>query len=209
MAARRRIGQSNSATRAAIVDAAAKVLMEEGATALTSRRISQKAGIKSQLIHYYFRTMEDLIVTLMQRSGDEVFRSLVRVTTLDNPMQGLWKLALESRSSAMISGFLALAAQHERVRAEAVRYAEHGRAMQTEAITRHLQQLGLEAPIPPVAIAFLICAAARQMVEERASGTSLGHRETELAIEGLLRQFAAPASKAAKRVTKTTRPRKR
>jgi len=208
MVARRRIGQRNSTTRAAIVDAAAKVLLEEGATALTSRRISEKAGIKSQLIHYYFRTMEDLIVTLMQRAGDEILGSLVRVTASDNPVQGLWKLALESRSSAMIGGLLVLATHHERVRAEAIRYAEQGRGMQAEAISRHLQLLGLDPPIPPIAIAFLISAAARQMVVKRASGTSLGHSETESAIEGWLRQFTATTTKSAKRVAKVTRLRK-
>jgi TetR/AcrR family transcriptional regulator len=204
MAARRRLGQRNSKTRAAILEAAEKILLDEGATALTSRRIAEKAGVKSQLIHYYFRTMEDLIVTLMQRAGDEVLTTVAGVTASDNPLQGLWKVALESTSSAMVGALLVLAADYERVRAEAIRYAEQGRVMQTEAIARHLKLRGLAPPIPPVAIAFLISAAARQAVQERAAGLSLGHSETVTAIESWLLQFTVkPLS--AKRVSKRAR----
>jgi TetR/AcrR family transcriptional regulator len=199
MASRRRLGQKSSTTRAAILDAAAKVLLADGATALTSRRISQRAGIKSQLVHYYFRTMEDLIVTLMQREGDEVLRGLARATASGEPLQRLWEHALESRSSALVGGLLALARQHERVRAEALRYAEHGRAMQAEAITLYLERIGLEPPIPPIAMAFLMSAAARQIVEERARGTSLGHRETASAVEDWLRQITAKTGQSARK----------
>jgi len=206
MASRRRLGQKSSTTRAAILDAAAKVLLTEGATALTSRRISQRAGIKSQLVHYYFRTMEDLIVTLLQREGDEVLRGLARVTASGEPLQRLWEHALESRSSALVGGLLALARQHERVRAEALRYAEHGRAMQAEAIALHLQRLGLEPPIPPIAMAFLMSAAARQIVEERVRGTSLGHSETASAVENWLRHITSKTRRPAPK-SKSSRPR--
>jgi AcrR family transcriptional regulator len=214
MASRRRLGRGNSTTRAAILEAAAKLLLAEGASALTSRRISQQAGIKSQLVHYYFRTMEDLIVTLMQGAGDEVLRSLARVAASHQPLQGVWEHALESRSSELVTGLLALARDHERVRAEAIRYAEQGRGMQAEAIARHLEVLGIEPPIPPIAIAFLLSAAARQMVEERARGTSLGHREAASAIENWLGQIAAKTnphskkSKSSKRVSNPARAKK-
>jgi TetR/AcrR family transcriptional regulator len=214
MGSRRRLGQKNSATRAAIVDAAAKVMLAEGATALTSRRISQKAGIKSQLVHYYFRTMEELMITLMQREGDEVLKSLARAAASDKPLQALWKLELESRSSALIAGLLALAKHHERVRAEATRYAELGRGMEAEAIARHLELLRIEPSIPPIAIAFVMSAVARQIVDERARGMSLGHREVALAVENWLREITAksrrePKMKSSKGVSRAARARPR
>jgi AcrR family transcriptional regulator len=191
MTSRRRLGQRNSTTRAAILEAGAKILLEEGVTGLTSRRISQKAGIKSQLVHYYFRTMEDLIITLMQRGGDEVLRGLARAAASDEPLQALWELELGARSSALIAGLAALATYRERMRAEAVRYAEHGRGMQAEAIARYLELRGIQPPVPPIAIAFLMSAAARQMVFEQARGMSLGHREAASAVENWLRRLTA------------------
>jgi hypothetical protein len=139
--------------------------------------------------------MEDLIVTLMQRQGDEVLRSLARAAASDEPLQGLWKLELESRSSALIAGLLALATHRERVQAEATRYAQLGRGMQAEAIARHLELLGIEAPIPPIAIAFVMSAVARHIVNEQARGMSLGHLEAAAAIENWLRQITAKANR--------------
>jgi TetR/AcrR family transcriptional regulator len=183
MASRRRLGQHNSATRAAILEAAAKVLLEEGVTKLTSRRISQKAGIKSQLVHYYFRTMEDLTVALMQREGDDVLRGLARAAASDEPLRAFWQLELESRASTLITKLIALATHRERIRDEAIRYAQHGRGIQAEAIARHLELRGVAAPIPPTAIAFFMSAVARNLVHEQALGMSLGHREVVTVVE--------------------------
>jgi TetR/AcrR family transcriptional regulator len=143
MAARRRLGQEDSTTRAAILDAAAKILLAEGVSALTSRRISQRAGIKSQLVHYYFRTMDDLIVTLMQRAGDEVLRALVRVVSSDEPVQRLWELKLSSSPSELMSGLASLGKSNERLRAEAIRYSEHLRGMQSSLIAGVLERARL------------------------------------------------------------------
>jgi TetR/AcrR family transcriptional regulator len=190
MAARRRLGQNSSATRAAILEAAAKVLLDEGVTKLTSRRISQKAGIKSQLVHYYFRTMEDLTVALMQREGDEVLRGLARAAASDEPLRAFWQFELESRASTLIIKLVALAAHRERIGAEAVRYAQHGRGIQAEAIARHLELRGVVSPIPPAAITFLMSAVARNLLHEQALGMSLGHREVVQVVEEWLRHMS-------------------
>jgi TetR/AcrR family transcriptional regulator len=214
MASRRRLGDKDSTTHSAILDAAAKVLLEEGVTRFTARRISQKAGIKSQLVHYYFRTMEDLIVTLLRRGGDEVIRSLARAAASGEPLQALWKLELESRSSALIAGLVSLAARRERVRAEAIRYAEVGRGMQAEAIASHLELRGIEPPISPLAIAFHMSAVARQLADEQARGMSLGHREAAAAIENWILKITAetrhvPSRNRATASTRRSRPARR
>jgi TetR/AcrR family transcriptional regulator len=211
MAARRRLGQEDSTTRAAILNAAAKVLRDEGVSALTSRRISQKAGIKSQLIHYYFRKMEDLIVTLMQRAGDEVLKSLASVATSEEPLKKLWEFKLASTSTELMSGLAMLARNNERLRAESIRYSEHFRGMQSAIIARDLERRGIKSAIPPLVIAFLMSAAARQIQDEHSWGMSLGHREAAEAIDALLRQITArkagldaiePAGRRPKRVLK-------
>src|SRR5205823_13649069 len=61
-----RIGCEDLKTRAKLLDADEKLLLEEGYAAVTSRRVAAKAGLKPQLVHYYFRTMDDLFI--------EVFR---------------------------------------------------------------------------------------------------------------------------------------
>ena len=66
----RRIGAEDSATRAQLLDAAEQLLLEEGYAAVTSRRVAAKAGLKPQLVHYYFRTMDDLFVEVFRRRAE-------------------------------------------------------------------------------------------------------------------------------------------
>ena len=67
----RRIGSADSKTRAQLLDAAERLLREEGYAAVTSRRVAAKAGLKPQLVHYYFRTMDDLFVEVFRRRAEE------------------------------------------------------------------------------------------------------------------------------------------
>ena len=60
----RRFGLENSKTRTHLLDAAEQLMREEGYAAVTSRRVAAKAGLKPQLVHYYFRTMDDLFIAL-------------------------------------------------------------------------------------------------------------------------------------------------
>src|SRR5207248_5704599 len=79
----RRIGAPNSKTRAQLVDAAEQLLLEEGYAAVTSRRVGARAGLKPQLVHYYFRTMDDLFVEIFRRRADENFARFERALAAD------------------------------------------------------------------------------------------------------------------------------
>ena len=67
MAVKRRMGSPDSATSNALLDATEMVLREEGYAAATSRRIADAAGLKQQLVYYYFETMEDLLLACFKR----------------------------------------------------------------------------------------------------------------------------------------------
>ena len=67
MTATRRLGASDSDTRARLLDAAEQLMLREGYAAVSSRRVAAEAGIKPQLVHYYFRTMDDLFLETYRR----------------------------------------------------------------------------------------------------------------------------------------------
>lgn len=71
MASPRRIGSPDAKNRAILLDAAEQLMLEEGYAAVTSRRVASKAGLKPQLVHYYFRTMDDLFLDVFRRRGEE------------------------------------------------------------------------------------------------------------------------------------------
>ena len=70
MASARRIGAPDAKNRVVLLDAAEQLLLEEGYAAVTSRRVAEKAGLKPQLVHYYFRTMEDLFLAVFRRRAE-------------------------------------------------------------------------------------------------------------------------------------------
>jgi len=72
-------------TRLQLIEAASDVLGEEGYPAFTARRIASRAGLKPQLVHYYFRSMEELVVTGFQRSSAEYFQQHDRALSSSRP----------------------------------------------------------------------------------------------------------------------------
>jgi AcrR family transcriptional regulator len=63
----RRIGAPDAKNRSVLLDAAEQLMLEEGYAAVTSRRVAEKAALKPQLVHYYFRTMDDLFLAAFRR----------------------------------------------------------------------------------------------------------------------------------------------
>jgi TetR/AcrR family transcriptional regulator len=63
----RRIGAPDAKNRGVLLDAAEQLMLEDGYAAVTSRRLAVRAGLKPQLVHYYFRTMDDLFLEVFPR----------------------------------------------------------------------------------------------------------------------------------------------
>ncbi len=67
----RRIGAPDAKNRGVLLDAAEQLMLEEGYAAVTSRRLADRAGLKPQLVHYYFRTMDDLFLAVFRRRAEQ------------------------------------------------------------------------------------------------------------------------------------------
>jgi len=186
MASKRRLGSEDSEMRAAIIDAAAQVLQEEGFISLTSRRVAERAGLKPQLVYYYFRTMDDLVVAVVRRGGDYGLSRMARALASKNPVRAIWEQESDGRFAGLAMELLALCVHHESIQAEVVRYAEQARRLQAEAIAHYLELRGKKSPIPPLAVATLVAAVGRLLMREKACGMSLGHREIDQVVEDWL-----------------------
>src|SRR4029453_495282 len=93
MASTRRLGAQDSATRHALLDAAQRLLLEAGYAAGTSRRVAARAGLKPQLVHYYFRTMDDLFLALVRRGAEQNLERQATALASPQPLRALWELA--------------------------------------------------------------------------------------------------------------------
>src|SRR5579862_4139552 len=190
----RRIGLNTSATRAALIEAATQVIQQEGYAALTSRRAADKAGLKPQLVHYYFRTMDDLVAAIVRDSGDEVVRRMARAAASHEPLRALWKLATDLKAVLFTMQVVAMANQHETVRAETVRYAEQFRIAAAEIVAPCLKRGGAGRTLPAVAVTLMMTAIGGLLAREKILGMSVGHREMEALIEAWLSDLATTGS---------------
>lgn len=184
----RRIGSSDSKTRAQLVDAAERLMLEEGYAAVTSRRVAAKAGLKPQLVHYYFRTMDDLYIEVFRRRAERDLARAERALADNNSLQTLWAMNTDPRGAAFIIEFAALANHRKPIRAEIARYAERFRQVQLGAFTAALDAAGVtEREVPPIAALLLMTGIGQILALERGLGFTTGHDEAVAYIEKAVR----------------------
>ena len=184
----RRMGVESSETRAQLIEAAGKLVRKEGCAAVSARRLAEKLGLKRQIVHYYFSTIEDLLVAVIRHESEEVRERFVQALATDEPLRVIWELG--NRVTVTIFEFTALALRRKAIQAEIRRYMAEFRRIETAALVRYLELRGIKPTMPPVASAILINGIAHTLAVERALGVSEGHTEMKAIIEDWLRTFA-------------------
>ena len=190
----RRIGAEDSKTRTQLLDAAEALLLEEGYAAVTSRRVAAKAGLKPQLVHYYFRTMDDLFVAVFRRRADENMARFEQSGGGDRSLRDLWVLNTDPRGAAFMIEFVALANHRKAIRAEIAAYAERWRGRQLDALSAALAAAGVpEDQMPPTAALLLMTGLSQVLAIEQALGVTAGHDATVAFIERAIAQLDPPS----------------
>ena len=183
------LGAENSETRTALMDAGERLMRDEGYAAVSSRRIAAVAGLKHQVIYYYFDTLDDLLLAVFRRSAEAGQARLREALKQEQPLRAIWEMNRDPRGNHFIREFTALANRNEVIRAEIARYALETRRTQAEAIERHLQARGVEPHISPTLISFLLAAVGRLLVNEESFGVDEVHDEANALVETVLRRF--------------------
>src|SRR4051794_29984953 len=93
MSSTRRLGGTDSKSRSHLLDVAELMLLEDGFASVTSRRLGTRAGVSPQLVHYYFRTMDELFVEVFRRRADENLDHISREFERDNSLLTVWRNA--------------------------------------------------------------------------------------------------------------------
>ncbi|ACC43097.1 transcriptional regulator [Mycobacterium marinum M] len=190
MTSARRIGAPDAKNRGVLLDTAEELMIEEGYAAVTSRRVASEAGLKPQLVHYYFRTMEELFLELFRRRAEEGLRAQAQALQSPKPLWALWRLGSDPAFARISMEFMALANHRKALRAEIAHYAERFRDEQRRVITAALQRYGVDSQdVPPVVWTVLMASLSRFLVLEKALGMSGGHAETIELVESYLRRL--------------------
>ena len=186
----RRIGAPDSKTRMKLLDAAEQLMAEEGYAAVTSRRVGAKAGLKPQLVHYYFRTMDDLFLEVFRRRAEAGLAQVEHALAVDPSLPTLWRVNADPRGAALTIEFVALANHRKSIRAEIAHYAERFRAAQHDAVRAALVRAGVdEERLPPIVAVLLMTGLTQVLALERALGVTTGHDATLDFVERTLQQL--------------------
>jgi TetR/AcrR family transcriptional regulator len=186
--ATRRIGTETSETRAALLDAAEQLMLAEGYAAVTSRRVAAQAALKPQLVHYYFRTMDDLFLAVFRRRAEQGLERQADALASSQPLWSLWELSRDPRGTALTMEFTALANHRKAIRSEIAASAERYRAEQFNGIRSVLDRYGVDTErFPPLVCTVLLTSVSRMLIiEEETLGMTSGHAEMARFVEDLL-----------------------
>jgi AcrR family transcriptional regulator len=191
MTTTRRLGAEDSATRLALLDAARALLLEEGYAAVTSRKVAARAGLKPQLVHYYFATMDDLFIALVRHGAELNLERQAKAAASADPLRALWEFASDPAGATFTMELAALANHRKAIRAELSTYAEKFRALQADALRQIFGRVQTDAgELSPELLAFLMTALAQMLVMEDALGVETGHKDARELIARLLDRAA-------------------
>ena len=167
-------------TEQALLDAAERLLVDVGAAGITTRQVAAAAGANHGLVHYYFGSVEQLLVRVLERFTERLIERQRELYAADAPFLEKWRTAMtyldEDRPYQKLWFELqALAWNRPELHERLARVHAEWRAVLTEAFAPVREQLGLDLPLD--ALVTLVFTFNEGIMFERLSGIETGHRE--------------------------------
>ena len=179
-------GASQARTRAtdALLDAAERLLVQQGYAGITSRVLAGEAGVNNGLVHYYFGSMEEVLVQVLERFTERLIVRQRAMYAGPGSFLEKWRTAWRYQEDDLRAGYSkiwlelqALAWNQPQLRARVARVDGEWRAVLSEAIGRVLEEYGVAETFPPGAVVALVATFAQGFALERLSGVTKGHAE--------------------------------
>ncbi|MFN8519347.1 MAG: helix-turn-helix domain-containing protein [Chloroflexota bacterium] len=167
----------------ALLDAAEALLIEVGHAGLTVRAVAERAGVNQGLVHYYFGSMEELLLQTLERFTAGLIERQRQLYAGPEPFIEKWRTAMgylaEDRRSGYQKVWLELQAMawnddvlQQRVRHVLAAWIDVLRP----AFRQGLAELGIDERQLPADVAVALVATFNQgIILERLSGADSGH----------------------------------
>lgn len=166
----------------AFLDAAERLLVEVGYAAITTRRLAREAGANQGLVHYYFGSMENLLVRVLERFTERLIVRQRAMYAADLPFLEKWRQAMRYLDEDFASGYQkvwyelqAMAWNKPELRERIAHVTVEWREVLAEAFEQGRREHGIEMPIEPLVT--LVASFNQGLIFERLSGIDAGHRE--------------------------------
>ena len=170
-----------SQAEAALLDAAERLLVERGHAGITTRRLAAEAGVNHGLVHYYFGSIENLLLRALERFTERLVARQRELYARDEPFSEKWRTAMRylvSEDATYEKIWLelqALAWNDADLRAELARVNAEWRAVLSEALAEPHRELGIAMPLE--ALVSLVMTFNIGIMVERLGGIDAGHAE--------------------------------
>jgi AcrR family transcriptional regulator len=180
----RRPRAATAEKRARILDAAERIMLEDGYAAVTSRRVEAEAGIK---LHYHFGSLDDLFVAVFRRRAERSVDRLRDALTSPEPLRAWWAIASDPRGTALLVELTAAANHRAPLQAEVAELARDARRMEMDVLASILDDYGIDRELfPPSLVAAAVQGLALVVVQDEVRGFDTAHEDAKAAIVQLL-----------------------
>lgn len=186
--------EARSAPRAAaeeaFLDAAERLLVEVGHAGITTRRLAEEANANHGLVHYYFGSVENLLVRALERFTERMLERQRALYASDEPFVEKWRTAMRFLVAEDVTyekvwlELQALAWNDEGLRDRLARVNAEWRAVLTEAFYEPHRELGIDMPLD--ALVSLVITFNLGIMVERLGGIETGHADLLDWIDGWL-----------------------
>jgi AcrR family transcriptional regulator len=193
---------SREETEDRFLDAAERLLIEIGYSAITTRRLAEEAGANHGLVHYYFGSMEELFVRVLERFTGRLIERQRGMYASPGPYLEKWREAMryldEDRPYQKIWYELhAMAWNRSEYRERVAHVLDAWSDAMREAVAGALTAYRLEdGPLNADEWVTLIVAMNEGIILERLSGIDRGHAKLLAAIDRWLEGLEARAGTA-------------
>jgi AcrR family transcriptional regulator len=172
---------ARSAAEDALLDAAERLLVDLGYSGITTRRLAEEAGLNHGLVHYYFGSIENLLVRALERFTERLIERQRAMYAADIPFNEKWRTAMRYLVSEDVTyekvwmELQAMAWNHPELRERLVRVNDEWRAVLTEAFDEPRRALGIEMPLE--ALVSLVMTFNIGIIVERLGDIETGHEQ--------------------------------
>jgi AcrR family transcriptional regulator len=172
------------------MDAVEAVMREQGYAALSARTVAARAGLKYQIVFYYFETMDDLLLATYRRRTEWVLERTEQALSSERPLHAFWAASSDPFDGALSLEYMALSNHNQLIRAETIAFGERVRRIVVERLAPQLRQASPDPQVfTPFGIAVTVYLMGGILGIEEALGISGGHREAEAIMAWFLHRL--------------------
>jgi AcrR family transcriptional regulator len=206
-------------TEQKFLDAAERLLVRVGHAGITTRALAAEAGANQGLVHYYFGSLEEVLLRVLNRFTERLIARQRAMYSADVPFLEKWRTAWRFQEEDLAAGYpkiwfelQALAWNRPELRLRIAAVNAEWRAVLREAFDRALREYGKEKELPLEAVTAMVMTFALGYMLERLSGIQEGHEALLGWVDGWIESLERGKrheSRKSKRAGKDVRKRER